>query len=160
MSRSLYRLMIWLHPPRFREQFGEEMLCIFDESAPSEASQLLSDCLVSLPRQWLIRSGAWKLAAGLAISSLLLFGWAYSLTRAVSTSLRQGLEWQGRLVGGEPSGRLVGPLDQEEFAREAAETVAILARVRRAEERHKQVHPRSEQPSGLGRTHRNPAKES
>jgi len=56
--RSLYRLLLHLHPPRFRRRFGEEMLLIFDDS-PNRAS-LLADGVVSLARQWLLRSGLWK----------------------------------------------------------------------------------------------------
>jgi len=31
--RSFYRLVLKLHPAAFRERFGDEMLCIFDEAA-------------------------------------------------------------------------------------------------------------------------------
>ena len=56
--RSIYRLLLQLHPPRFRRRFSDEMLLIFDES-PNQAS-LLADGVVSLARQWLLRSGLWK----------------------------------------------------------------------------------------------------
>jgi len=56
--RSIYRLLLQLHPARFRRRFGEEMLLIFDES-PNQAS-LLADGVLSLARQWLLRSGLWK----------------------------------------------------------------------------------------------------
>jgi hypothetical protein len=156
MRRGLYRLMIRLHPSTFREQFGEEMLCIFDESAPSEEPRLLSDCLVSLPRQWLLRSGAWKLAAGLAISSLILVGWAQMLTRGVSWSLRRGLEMQAIL---DPPKR-TSVLNRNEFSRETAEATAILARIRRAQETRKHDHPSSGRPSGPAHRQANPIKES
>ena len=43
-----------------------EMLSIFDEAAPSTgAFPLLVDGFVSLTRQWVLRSGSWKLAAAL-----------------------------------------------------------------------------------------------
>ena len=32
MIRALYFGLIWLHPPGFREEFGDEMLWIFDEN--------------------------------------------------------------------------------------------------------------------------------
>jgi hypothetical protein len=36
MSRSLYRWLLYLHPPAFRQLFAEEMLWIFDEAAATE----------------------------------------------------------------------------------------------------------------------------
>ena len=36
MSRSLYRLLLNLHPPAFRERFAAEMLWIFDEAAATQ----------------------------------------------------------------------------------------------------------------------------
>jgi Ca2+-binding EF-hand superfamily protein len=50
MTRRLYILLLQLHPPAFRQRFGDEMLGIFDE-AP-EKTLLLADGLVSLFRQW------------------------------------------------------------------------------------------------------------
>lgn len=61
MTRLLYRLLLGLHPPAFRRQFAGEMLWIFDESTGAAAWMLLADALISLARQWLLRSGAWKL---------------------------------------------------------------------------------------------------
>src|SRR5271154_5730111 len=71
MTRLIYRLLLQLHPVRFRRRFSEEMLLIFDES-PNQAS-LLTDGVVSLARQWLLRSGLWKwvLAALGALLTLL-----------------------------------------------------------------------------------------
>jgi hypothetical protein len=65
MSRTFYRLLLRLHPPAFRRQFADEMLWIFDQAAGAAAVWLLCDAFVSLARQWLLRSAAWKwLAAG------------------------------------------------------------------------------------------------
>lgn len=62
--RLIYRLILCLHPPAFRREFAEEMLWIFDETAGGWPRTLLfSDALISLARQWLLRSGAWKLLA-------------------------------------------------------------------------------------------------
>jgi hypothetical protein len=67
MIRRLYQCLLWLHPPRFRREFAGEMLWIFDNAVDSEgAPSLLGDALVSLGRQWLLRSEAWKIAAALA----------------------------------------------------------------------------------------------
>jgi hypothetical protein len=75
VNRLLYRCLLWLHPPSFRREFSAEMLWIFDESvAGSGARILLSDALRSLTRQWVLRSGSWKivLAVSLAMFQLTL----------------------------------------------------------------------------------------
>jgi hypothetical protein len=67
MTRALYRCLVWMHPPVFRREFAGEMLWIYDEAAQSEnVVPLLLDGFVSLARQWLLRSGFWKLFAALA----------------------------------------------------------------------------------------------
>jgi hypothetical protein len=71
MIRTFYRGLLWLHPPLFRRQFAGEMLWIFDQAADSQgAFSLFFDGLVSLARQWLLRSGSWKVAAALALALL------------------------------------------------------------------------------------------
>jgi hypothetical protein len=66
--RFLYALLISLHPPSFRKRFAQEMLWIFEEAANSwGAASLFRDAILSLVRQWLIRSELWKwLVAGIA----------------------------------------------------------------------------------------------
>ncbi len=66
--RFFYALLIRLHPPSFRKRFEQEMLWIFEEAANSwGAGSLLRDAILSLLRQWLIRSELWKwLVAGIA----------------------------------------------------------------------------------------------
>lgn len=67
MSRTLYRWLLWMHPGGFRRQYGEEMLWIFDEASVTQgAGVLLADAVASLARQWLLRSGSWKIAVALA----------------------------------------------------------------------------------------------
>ncbi len=67
MTRALYVSLLRLHPPAFRRQFAGEMLWIFDEARVSEgAIALLFDLLISVTRQWLFRSGVWKVAIALA----------------------------------------------------------------------------------------------
>jgi hypothetical protein len=64
MVRMVYAGLLLMHPPAFRRRFMAEMLYIFDEAALSMSSfPLLVDALFSLARQWVLRSGAWKLAA-------------------------------------------------------------------------------------------------
>jgi hypothetical protein len=61
IMRGLYRCLVWLHPPAFRQHFAEEMLWIFDEaSATTGAVSLVADAGISLVRQWLMRSELWK----------------------------------------------------------------------------------------------------
>jgi hypothetical protein len=65
MTRTLYRWLICLHPPSFHLRFEEELLWIFDESrAASGAASLLYDAVISLLRQWFMRSGIWKWVVG------------------------------------------------------------------------------------------------
>jgi len=63
MLASLYRRVIDLHPPAFREKFGDEMSSIFQQTkgTPAEIG-LLVDAVVSLARQWGLRSEFWRAA--------------------------------------------------------------------------------------------------
>jgi hypothetical protein len=73
VTRSVYRCLLWLHPPGFRRQFGGEMLWIFDEAAASEGRLgLLFDGMISLLRQWVVGCGAWKLLAAAFVAALQL----------------------------------------------------------------------------------------
>lgn len=57
MLRPLYRYVLHLHPPAFRKRFADEMLSIFDDSVGKlNAFRLLMDGLLSLARQWALRS--------------------------------------------------------------------------------------------------------
>jgi hypothetical protein len=59
--RSLYHFLLRLHPAHFRNKFEDQMLWIFDESVASRgAASLLLDALVSLVRQWVLRTGYWR----------------------------------------------------------------------------------------------------
>lgn len=65
MTRTFYRWLIALHPPAFRLRFEPELLWIFDECTESSGvAPLLYDALISLLRQWLVRSGMWKWVLG------------------------------------------------------------------------------------------------
>jgi hypothetical protein len=67
--RTFYRCLLWLHPPSFRRQFGDEMLWIFDQAANTQgALAICSDGLASLARQWLLRSGCWKVVAAILLA--------------------------------------------------------------------------------------------
>ena len=72
MMRSLYRGILWLHPPSFEEHFAEEMLWIFDQRSEAEiGAALLLDCFVSLCRQRIVRSGLWTFGVGLLLNGLI-----------------------------------------------------------------------------------------
>ena len=71
MTRALYRCLLWLHPPAFQREFAGEMLWIFDQAVATHGPRpLLADAFRSLARQWLLRSGSWKIAAALALAML------------------------------------------------------------------------------------------
>jgi len=71
MTRTLYRMVLWLHPPRFRREFGEEMLWIFDQAVFSrDVLALFRDGLRSLARQWFLRRGSWRFVAATAVALL------------------------------------------------------------------------------------------
>src|SRR5215470_2906357 len=64
MLRSLYRTVLRLHPPFFRQRFADEMLSIFDSAqSRTVALALLIDALTSLARQWSLRPHFWEEAA-------------------------------------------------------------------------------------------------
>jgi hypothetical protein len=90
MIRALYACLLRLHPPAFRRQFASEMLWIFDEARASEGALiLLLDLLISAVRQWLIRSGLWKVILALAGATLQLIaggvGWMASIRHTASS---------------------------------------------------------------------------
>lgn len=74
--RNCYRCLLWLHPPVFRREFAGEMLWIFDQASESHgALPLFFDGFGSLARQWLLRSGWWKVALALSLAVLqMIFG--------------------------------------------------------------------------------------
>lgn len=67
MLRYLYRCALSLHPAAFRRRFADEMLSIFDHaSGTSAALKLFLDSLLSLLRQWMLRSEFWHDATSAA----------------------------------------------------------------------------------------------
>lgn len=124
MIRSLYRGLLWLHPPSFRQQYGEEMLWIFDETGG--AVSLLADGSFSLVRQWLKQPGTMTLAAAgfggalhmalFLVMTLPMMSWSPNVVyvrRAIwangpvdMTSTRLSGNWVGTLRSTGPSGSL------------------------------------------------------
>jgi hypothetical protein len=89
VTRFLYTAILRLHPPAFRRLFAAEMLWIFDEARATEgAFVLLLDLLISVARQWLVRSGLWKVMLALAGATLQLMvggvGWIASIRHTAS----------------------------------------------------------------------------
>src|SRR5690349_22708285 len=76
----LYRWLLRLHPPAFRERFAEEMASTFEEAATSQSLLgLFVDCLISLTRQWLLRPNPWRVPVSESVlataTHLPLFAW-------------------------------------------------------------------------------------
>src|SRR5258707_10549253 len=70
MFRSLYRLLLYLHPPLFRKRFAEEMLWIFDEAAETQGVlRLFADAFVSLLRQSAVRPESLHTPLAAAVSA-------------------------------------------------------------------------------------------
>lgn len=130
MSRFFYRCLIRLHPHMFRERFGDEMLCAFDEAEHAGGAAFFADAANSLIRQWILRSGLWRWAVGAGITGVLIVGYAHSEAN-----------WARKQVAAQELINAKGsrPLNQAEFDREAAEAVAMLARFRTADKR--KSHP-------------------
>jgi hypothetical protein len=70
MTRALYRCLLRLHPPAFRQEFASDMLWIFEEAAANGVAPLFADGVISLLRQWILRSDSWKVAAALVGGAL------------------------------------------------------------------------------------------
>jgi hypothetical protein len=58
--RFLYICLLRLHPRRFRQRFGDEMLWIFDQGHRRRTVPLFADAFLSLWRQWALRSDFWQ----------------------------------------------------------------------------------------------------
>ena len=79
IRRSLYRILLALHPPRFRRRFAGEMLWVFDKAAgDGEASRFCFDVAGSLLRQWMRQPMLWTVI-GAAIGSTITMFWATSV---------------------------------------------------------------------------------
>jgi hypothetical protein len=91
MATRLYRWLVRLHPSTFRERFGAEMLCLYDEADCGERPRLVVDGVVSLARQWVVRSRYWIVGVAVigAFLQLAVVGraWLGVTRRAVMRSL-------------------------------------------------------------------------
>ncbi len=86
MIRHLYQTLLYLHPPAFREQFGDEMLWIFDETAGGGGTiGLLGDGAASALRQWFVGYEVWKVLPAVIY-------WAAQLTVMVGMLASRGFK--------------------------------------------------------------------
>ena len=108
----LYRALVQWHPEPFREQFGDEMVWIFEET---RQLALFYDAVVSLARQWLLRSGAWTMAAGGGVAFVVfaaIFGigvvpvLAHPHARSGISQAQFGGTWSGTFSWPAPAGRM------------------------------------------------------
>ncbi len=99
MVRLVYAGLLLMHPPAFRRRFMAEMLYIFDQApqATTSAIPLLVDALVSLARQWVLRSGAWKLAAAVLGACLQV-----AAGGLIWAALRHDSRWHGDAPASDP----------------------------------------------------------
>jgi hypothetical protein len=75
MIRLIYRLVLWLHPPAFRRQYADEMLWIFGICrAERGARSLIADAILSLLRQWILRTRWWLVPVAVVWSLVTLLG--------------------------------------------------------------------------------------
>jgi hypothetical protein len=75
MTHRLYSGIVWLHPPEFRRDFGEQMICIFEEMSAERKPGIgvYADVVISLVRQWFLRYGLWKPCVSVLLSALFTF---------------------------------------------------------------------------------------
>lgn len=103
MTRWFYQVLLRLHPAAFRQEFAGEMQWIFDEASAAEGVWLLFlDGFVSLARQWVVRSGTWKvpvaILGGLLQVTLGGLGWlAMEHPQIAARTARD--QFQGAWVG-------------------------------------------------------------
>ena len=77
MTRLLYRTLLALHPPAFRNAYSQEMLWIFDQISSEQVTPVLADGCVSLARQWVFRTGLWTVPAAVAGATLQMGGFMW-----------------------------------------------------------------------------------
>jgi hypothetical protein len=118
-ARGLYRLLLFLHPPAFRERFAGEMLWIFDQSVmDGDTLRVMGDGCVSLVTQWMatdtvpqanpgsFRSvptgslSAMRVTQATAVALLLTLGFFKLLTQSVPLPQppKDFRVWQGRFA--------------------------------------------------------------
>jgi hypothetical protein len=141
MRRMLYGFLIRWHPRRFRERFGDEMLSIFDQAPAGENVLLFTDGIVSLLRQRIVRSNLWKMACGAAISAFVICVWAGAIRYAMEPSLELIMKQSMKLQWAPPSAE--SRIDMDEFRRETASAVAMLAEMKKKDEQSRRAQPRA-----------------
>ncbi len=74
MTRSFYHFLVRMHPPAFRQRFGDEMMSVFDEAAAHYSFEIVLDGVLSFTRQWLLRTDSWKLLLAVCGGYIQVFG--------------------------------------------------------------------------------------
>lgn len=102
------------------------MLSAFDQGGEPGGVAYAFDGCTSLARQWLLRSGLWRWAVGAGVTALVIVGYANSEAK---------FERQRSKAQELADAKRVHPLDKAEFNREAAQAVAMLARLRETDKK-------------------------
>jgi hypothetical protein len=77
MRRLLYKALLALHPPSFRNAYAGEMLWIFDQVHREQCVPLFADGCVSLARQWACRTNIWTVPTAAACALLQMGGFMW-----------------------------------------------------------------------------------
>jgi hypothetical protein len=86
--RSCYEVIIHLHPPAFRRQFGAEMLSAFEDASETAGSAfLLTDGAISVLRHWMKYPELWKVLAACAGAALELLLGGFGLLASVQADI-------------------------------------------------------------------------
>jgi hypothetical protein len=86
--RSCYKIIIHLHPPAFRRQFGAEMLSVFEDASEAAGSAfLLTDGAISLLRQWMKYPELWKVLAACVGAAMELLPGGLGLLASVQADI-------------------------------------------------------------------------
>ena len=94
--RRFYAFLVRLHPKVFRERFGPEMLCAFEDGARTEGTvHFVGDVFLCLLRQWILRCGGGRPAALIAESAPPIFS---SLSLADQSAMGRGPLFLGFLI--------------------------------------------------------------
>jgi hypothetical protein len=102
--RSSYRLVLRMHPAKFRERFGDEMLWIFDEERHRGAgTRLFFDGVLSVLRQrWKVEKSPAQVVAGFG---LLDTGWGIAPRRFVEAGITASFILAGFMLLLEKTGK-------------------------------------------------------
>jgi hypothetical protein len=98
--RTLYQLLLTLHPPAFRQRFSEEFQQVYDETPSHRRPFLFADILRSLFVQWFLRVGIWRHLFGIVAACTVLAKW-HSVNHTAQAYFRsvKTISATGALIG-------------------------------------------------------------